>query len=394
MTYKAVKISENIYWVGAIDWNLRNFHGYLTPRGSTYNAYLILDEKPALIDTAKKPFAAELLERVASVIPLEKLAYIIANHVEMDHSGSLAALKQAAPNAKLIADKRAAEDINRHFKQNWDFQIVKTGDSLCLGKHNLSFVEVPMVHWPDSMVTYCAEEKILFSNDSFGQHLATHERFDNGLSWDDLQAEAAKYYANIVLPFAAPTTKALDAVAGLDIKTICPSHGIIWQDHVKDIISCYSDWASNKTKPKTVIVYDTMWNSTERMARSIAEGIASKKIECKLFDIKNSDISEIMKEILDSKAVLIGSPTLNNGMLPTVAGFLTYLKGLRPQKRIGFAFGSFGWGGGSIKAIETELKATGIELVQEAITTKYIPDQNELDNCYEAGQKIAKTLKN
>ncbi|MFH1874452.1 MAG: FprA family A-type flavoprotein [Pseudomonadota bacterium] len=394
MSFKAKNISKNIWWVGAIDWNLRNFHGYLTPRGSTYNAYLIVDEKVALIDTAKKPFAPELMERVSSVLPVEKIDYVIANHVEMDHSGSLAAIKQAAPKAKLVADARAAQDINRHFKQNWEFQVVKTGDVLSLGSRSLNFVEVPMVHWPDSMVTYCPEEKILFSNDAFGQHLATYERFDDQLNWNDLRAEAAKYYANIVLPFAAPTTKALSAVAGLEIQTICPSHGLIWRKNVGEIISCYKDWAANKTKPKAVIVYDTMWNSTEQMALAIAEGISSKGIGCKIFDLKITDISEIMKEILEAKAIIVGSPTLNNGMLPTVGGFLTYLKGLKPQNRIGFTFGSFGWGGGSVKAIEAELKATGIELVKEAITAKYIPDENELENCYQSGQTVAKLIKN
>ncbi len=388
-SFKAARVAENIYWVGAIDWNLRNFHGYITPRGSTYNSYLIVDEKIALIDTAKAPFASELTSRISSVVDPAKIDYVISNHVEMDHSGSLAAIRAAAPNAEFIADKRAAEDINRHFKANWNFKVVKTGDEISLGKRSLTFVEVPMVHWPDSMVTYCPEEKILFSNDAFGQHMASHERFDDKCLWEDVRGEAAKYYANIVMPLAAPATKALDAVSKLDIKMIAPSHGIIWRKNIADIVSCYKDWAANKTCKKAVVVYDTMWNSTEKMARAIAEGLESGGVETKFFCLRTSDVSEIIKEVLDAKAVIVGSPTLNNGMLPTVAGFLTYMKGLKPRGRLGFAFGSFGWGGGAIQAVEAELKAAGVELALPAIAYKYIPDAGEIAECFNAGHAIA-----
>lgn len=389
---KALRIAENVYWVGAIDWNLRNFHGYITPRGSTYNSYLIVDEKIALIDTAKAPFSAELIERISSVVDPAKINYVISNHVEMDHSGSLAAMRAAAPKAEFVADKRAAEDLNRHFKANWNFKTVKTGDTISLGKRSLAFVEVPMVHWPDSMVTYCPEEKILFSNDAFGQHMASHERFDDECMWEDMRSEAAKYYANIIMPLAAPATKALEAVSKLDIGMIAPSHGIIWRKNVANIISCYKDWAANKTKKKAVVVYDTMWNSTEKMARAIAEGLASGGVETKLFCLRTSDPSEIMKDILDAKAIIVGSPTLNNGMLPTVSGFLTYLKGLKPRGRTGFAFGSFGWAGGATAAIEAELNATGIEIVRPAVTYKYVPDTNEIGESFIIGQELAKTI--
>jgi len=387
---KAVKIAENIYWVGAIDWNLRNFHGYITPRGSTYNSYLIVDEKIALIDTAKAPFSAELIERISSVVDPSKINYVISNHVEMDHSGSLAAVRAAAPNAEFVADKRAAEDLNRHFKANWNFKVVKTGDTISLGKKSLTFVEVPMVHWPDSMVTYCPEEKILFSNDAFGQHLASHERFDDEFCWEDVRGEAAKYYANIILPLATPTTKALEAVSKLEIKMIAPSHGIIWKRDISNIISCYKDWAANKTKKKAVVVYDTMWNSTEKMARAIAEGLASGGVDTKFFSLRINDASEIMKEVLDAKAIIVGSPTINNGILPTVSSFLTYMKGLKPRGRIGFAFGSFGWAGGATVAIEAEFKAAGIEIARTAITYKYVPDTNKIDECFKAGEELAK----
>lgn len=390
--HKAIKIKDQISWVGAIDWNLRNFHGYITPKGSTYNAYLITDEKTALIDTAKAHFSSEVLERISSVIDPAKIDYIIANHVEMDHSGSLSALKKVCPKAELVADKRAADDINRHFKENWQFKIVKTGDTLSLGKRSLTFVEVPMVHWPDSMVTYCPEEKILFSNDAFGQHYASLERFDNEVNWDEILNEAAKYYANIVLPFAGPTTKALNAASKLAIQTIAPSHGIIWRDNVSKIIECYQDWAANKTIKKAVIIYDTMWNSTEKMAKAIAEGLSSTGMQTRIFNLRNTDISYIMQEILEAKAIIVGSPALNNGMMPTVGGFLTYLKGLKPKNRIGFAFGSFGWSGGATKAIEDELKATGIEMIRPPIAMRYIPDKAEIDVCFKAGQEFASNI--
>lgn len=392
INYFSEKITDQVHWVGAIDWNLRNFHGYTTPKGSTYNAYLIVDEKTALIDTAKAPFSSELIERISSVIDPKKIDYVISNHVEMDHSGSLAAVRDAAPNAQFVADKRAAEDLERHFKSKWNFKTVKTGDSISLGKKSLTFVEVPMVHWPDSMVTYCPEDKILFSNDAFGQHLASLERFDDQITWDEARGEAAKYYANIVLPLAGPATKALDALSKIEIKMIAPSHGIIWRKHVADIVSCYRDWASNKTTRKAVVVYDTMWNSTEKMARAISEGLNSGGVSTKLFCLKTNDVSEIMKEILDAKAIIVGSPTLNNGMLPTVSGFLTYLKGLKPRGRIGFAFGSFGWAGGAMQAIEAELKATGIETARPPVAMRYIPDAAELDVCFKAGEELAKNL--
>ena len=391
-SYKAFKINDHVYWVGAIDWNLRNFHGYITPRGSTYNAYLVVDEKIALIDTVKAPFSSELLARISSVIDPARIDYVVANHVEMDHSGSLAVIRNFAPNAQFVADKRGAEDLNRHFKSDWNFHIVKTGDTISLGKRKLSFVEVPMVHWPDSMVTYCPEEKTLFSNDAFGQHMASHERFDDEFPWEEVRCEAAKYYANIVLPFAGPTTKALEAVSKLDLAMIATSHGVIWRKNIEKIVSCYRDWASNKTQKKAVIVYDTMWNSTEKMARAIAEGLVSKGIETKFFNLRTTDVSYIMQEVLDAKAIIVGSPTLNNGMMPTVSGFLTYMKGLKPRGRIGFAFGSYGWAGGSIAAIEAELKATGIEIARPALSYKYIPDDAELNECFKAGEELAKTI--
>jgi flavorubredoxin len=390
--FKAAKISDNIWWVGAVDWNLRNFHGYVTPRGSTYNAYLVIDEKIALIDTVKAPFAQELIERISTVIPTKKIDYVIANHVEMDHSGSLKAIREAAPNAQFVSDKKAAEDIKRHFKSDWDFKLVKTGDSISLGKRSLTFVEVPMVHWPDSMVTYCPDDKILFPNDAFGQHVASSERFDDEFPWEEVRDEAAKYYANIVMPFDGPVKKALNAVSKLDIEMIAPSHGLIWRSNIEKIISSYSDWANNRTIKKCVVVYDTMWNSTEMMARSLEQGLADSGIQTRFCNLRTTEITDIMKEILDARAVAVGTPTLNNGMMPTVSAFLTYMKGLKPKGRLGFVFGSHGWAGGGSKTVEEVLRSAGFEIAMPTIECKYVPDESELHAICEAGMNLGKGI--
>ncbi|MBI2341656.1 MAG: FprA family A-type flavoprotein [Deltaproteobacteria bacterium] len=390
---KAVKVLDNVWWVGAIDWNLRNFHGYATPTGSTYNAYLIIDEKVALIDTVKAPFKDELLKRISSVIAPEKIDYVIANHAEMDHAGSLDAIKAAAPKAKFIAGKRGAEDINRHFKSKFDFQVVKTGDKIKIGKRSLEFIETPMVHWPDSMMTYCPEDAILYPNDMFGQHMATAARFDDECKWDIVRREAAKYYANIFMPLAGPAAKAHAAVLKLNINIIAPSHGIIWRKSHKDIMAEYKKWIAGTAERKAVVVYDTMWNSTEAMAKEIADGLLFEGVKVSYFGLQNNDPSEIMTDILEAKGVAIGSPTLNNLMLPSVSGFMNYLKGLKPAGKIGFAFGSHGWAGGGAAAVEEEMKECRIEIISPCVTCKYIPDDDVLKKSYESGVSLARIIK-
>jgi flavorubredoxin len=377
-----VKITEGVYWVGAVDWNLRNFHGYSTPSGSTYNAYLIVDEKNALVDTVKRPFAEELLERIGHVIDPAKIDYLISNHVEMDHSGALSRLLETAPNATIIATERGQRGLTRHYQTDWPFRTVKTGDTLDLGKRKLAFVEVPMVHWPDSMVT----------NDAFGQHIATSARFDDEVGWEVVHEEAAKYYANIVMPFASPVRKALDAVGGLDLGVIAPSHGILWRSHIDRIAAAYGAWADAEARSKALVIYDTMWGSTEKMAKAIAEGIVAEGVEVRVFNLTLSDRSEIIRHVLDAKAILVGSPTLNNGMFPTVAAFLTYLKGLKPQKKIGAVFGSHGWAGGATKAIAQELEATRIELVEPELKVSFVPDGDDLRQCTALGKTIARKV--
>lgn len=378
---KAVEVKKGIYWVGAVDWSLRSFHGYTTKRGSTYNAYLIIDEKVTLVDTVKAPFAAEMISRIKSVIDPSKIDYIVSNHVEMDHSGAIKDVLALAPNAKVVTSApQGVKGLTAHYGE-MDFMPVKSGDTLSLGSRTLSFVPTPMLHWPDNMVTYCPEEKILFSNDAFGQHYASGGRFDAEEPLGDVLHEARTYYANIVMPYSMQAAGAVKAVEGLDIELIAPSHGVMWRSHISEIVEEYKKWSSLKMNKEAVVVFDSMWHSTEKMAKTIVEAFASKGYNAKLCDLKAWDNSEVINEILTAEYVAVGSPTLNNQMLPTVASFLTYLKGLAPKNsgKKAFAFGSYGWGGQSIGLVEKELTDCGFEIALEKQRIQYIPSQESLD---------------
>ncbi|MGB8216504.1 MAG: FprA family A-type flavoprotein [Candidatus Methanoperedens sp.] len=394
-----IELTKGVYWVGVVDWNLRDFHGYTTPRGGTYNAYLIVDDKIALVDTVKHAFAGEMIERIREIIDPSKIDYVVSNHVEMDHSGSLPEIMKIAVNAQVIATEKGKEGLLRHYRTNWNFRTVKTGDELALGKKTLFFITAPMLHWPDSMFTYLKEDKILLSNDGFGQHLASSFRFDEnicsliGYDCDTVMDEAAKYYANILMPFAGIILKKIEEIQklGIEIKMIAPSHGMIWTDPGK-IIDAYLKWANGVSKKKVLIIYDTMWNSTEIMANEILRGVADSGVEAALFHLRKNDWSEIVKEVLESRAVIIGSPTLNNGMFPTVGGFLTYLMGLRPKNKLWATFGSYGWAGGAVKAVNEKLKSSGYEPI-ESLEVNFRPDEADLGKCYALGQKIASMVK-
>ncbi|MCX7678241.1 MAG: FprA family A-type flavoprotein [Spirochaetes bacterium] len=380
---KAIALKEGIYWVGGIDWNLRNFHGYLTQRGSTYNAYLIVDKKIALIDTVKYYLIDEMLERITSVIDPSAIDIIISNHVEMDHSGAIPHMRQIAPNAEIITSPNGAKGLPLHFGQ-LPLRAISNGETISLGARSLTFILTPMVHWPDNMFAYCPEEKILFSNDAFGQHIATSERFEEEYSLDIIMEEAKKYYANIVLPYGNQVQKALHAAENLSIDIIAPSHGIIWRTHVNDIIGKYAQWATNTTEKKALIVYDTMWKSTEMIAHAIYRAFEKKGYYPQLLSLQHNHISDIMTELLTAEYICVGSPTLNNNMLPTVSAFLTYLKGLAPKGRKALAFGSFGWGGQSIALVEEALSSCGFEML-ESIKVQYVPTKSALD---EITQKV------
>lgn len=376
---KAVKLKENIYWVGGIDWDIRSFHGYLTPRGTTYNAYLIIDEKITLVDTVKHYLFDEMLARISSVIDPAQIDYIVSNHVEMDHSGALPHIMTKAPRAQVITSPNGEKGLKAHYNGDWPYTVVKSGDTLHLGRHKLTFVQTPMVHWPDNMVTYLEDERILFSNDAFGQHLATSERFDDQIALDILLERAGNYYANIVLPYGSQVQKALEILGKLDIDMIAPSHGIIWRSRIPEIIEEYKKWSANETEDKAVIVYDSMWGSTEKIAYAIYQAFDNKGIHTRLMNLKVNDISEVMPEILTAKYICVGSPTLNNNMMPTVASFLTYMKGLAPKNRIGMAFGSYGWGGQSVDQVAEVLKGAGLQLMEQ-VKLAYIPSLCQLED--------------
>ncbi|MFA5156728.1 MAG: flavodoxin domain-containing protein [Candidatus Omnitrophota bacterium] len=392
-----IEIKKNIFWVGAVDWNIKNFHGhtYTTTRGTTYNAYLVIDDKIALVDTVYGPFSAELIERIRQVIDPAKIDYIIANHVETDHSGAMPEIMKLCPKAKVLGTAKCKEGLYRNYYGNWDFQVVKTGDKLELGKRTLSFIEAPMIHWPDSMFTYCPEEKLLMPNDAFGQHYATAERFDDEVSDCELMDEAEKYYANILWPLSAIIGKKLEEIISMNIPIdmIAPSHGIIWRKDPKKIINAYSSWVKNTTQPKAVVLYETMWRSTEIMARRIADGIIDSGIMAKVIDITQADRTETIKALFQAKGYVIGSSTHDNDMLPNLAGFLEFLKGLKPQNRLAAAFGSYGWAGGAVKNIESVLGASGIKIVQPGLGIQYVPDQAGLQQCYDFGKSFAENVK-
>ncbi len=391
-----IEIAPHVYWVGAVDWNARYFHGYTYEirRGTTYNAYLILDQKVALVDTVHRPFTEEMVEKISQHVKPEKIDYIIVNHVESDHSGALPRILELCPQAKVLGTKRCKDGLYKHYYGDWDFQIVKTGDKLELGERTLTFVEAPMLHWPDSMFSYLAEDALLLSNDAFGQHYATSKRFDDEVDEAELMDEAAKYYGNILWPLSPLVKKKISEVQKLNIplKMIAPSHGIIWRKEPGKIINSYLSWAENESKQKVVIVYETMWGSTEKMARKIAEGITDSQVEVKIFDINRTERSEIIKEMLDSKGFVIGSSTHDTGMLPAIAGFLTFLKGLRPKNRVACVFGSYGWSGGAVHAIENTLEKAGIEIAAPGLAIQYVPDQAELEKCYEFGKNFVLKL--
>ena len=379
--------------MGAIDWNIRNFHGYITHRGTTYNAYLIVDEETALVDTVKAPFFPEMLRRIREIVDPEEIDYVISNHTEPDHSGSIRKVLEVAENAELIASDFGTKGLKRYYGDDLECTSIKEKPSVSLGKRTLQFVPIPMVHWPDSMVTYIPEEKLLLSNDAFGQHLASSKRFDDEVDQAILMQEATTYYANIVMPLWMSVSRALKALEGIDVEIIAPSHGIIWRSNPGMILESYQRWVEGRTEKRAVIVYDTMWGSTESVAKALAEGISSEGVVVNLYRLRETHNSDVISQILEAKAVLVGSPTLNNGLFPPVASFLAYMKGLKPKNKIGAAFGSYGWGGGAKRAVETELKTTGIDLLENSLDYNYRPTNTELKEAFEFGRTVAGKIK-
>jgi len=355
------QVKESIYSVGSVDWNVRVFHGYQTPYGATYNAYLVLDDQITLIDSVKAPFTEELIRHIEEIVPLEKIDNLIVNHIEPDHSGALPELVRRLPSAKVYGTAAAKKGLDAHYgDMGMDYVAVKAGDTLKTGKYTFHFLPMPMVHWPDSMSTYLEEEQILFSNDALGQHIASDERFDDQLGLDRLLERAGDYYANIVLPFGVQVQKLLEQVTALPLKLVCPSHGVMLRTYIGEMAAKYSAWARNESdEMKAVVIYDTMWGATRKMAETIAERWQSEGKAVELIDLSQRHVSYAMARLLEAKYIAVGSSTLNRNVMPNTAAFLTYMKGLSPKNRVGLAFGAYGWSGESIPQIDHVFEEMG-----------------------------------
>jgi flavorubredoxin len=391
--FNAERVVDRVYWVGAVDWALRDFHGYATERGTTYNAYLILADKVTLVDTVKAPFREEMMSRIASLIDPRRIHYIISNHAEMDHSGCLPEVIAQVKPEKVFASVAGVKALKAHFHADFEVTPVEDGQALSLGNRTVSFLETRMLHWPDSMFTYLPDEGILFSQDGFGMHLASSQRFADEIDDGILEYEAAKYYANILLPFSAMVTTALGKVSGLEASILAPDHGPIWRRDPGKIIGWYARWAAQRPTPKAVIIYDTMWGSTAGMARAIEEGLVAEGVQVRSMRLRENHRSNVATEVLDAGALIAGSPTLNNGLFPTVAEALSYLKGLRRKNLVGAVFGSYGWSGEAVSQIKEILTAMRVRLVGDPINVEYVPDQAALMRCRELGGLVAQELK-
>ncbi|MBN2070098.1 MAG: FprA family A-type flavoprotein [Candidatus Krumholzibacteriota bacterium] len=393
-TFKAVQVTDNVYWVGAIDWDIRNFHGYATHRGSTYNAYLVMAEKVTLIDTVKGPFKNEFLSRISSVIDPGRIDYVVSNHSEMDHSGCLPGFIERFQPEKVFASKKGVEALDAHFGIGEKLLAVDDGERIDLGNNSLTCIETRMLHWPDSMVTYLSEGKILFSQDGFGMHLASTDRFDDRLEDYILEQEAAKYYANILLPFSPIVKRTLKKIdeSGLDIDMIAPDHGPVWRSRKEKILLLYRRWSDRELRRKAVITCDSMWGSTTIMSRAIGQGLLESGVDISYLNLGSSDRSDLATELIDAGALVVGSPTINGNLFPTVADALYYIRGLKPTGIVGAAFGSYGWSGEAVGQITELLEQMKIELIGEKIRAKYVPGGDTLQRCGELGRAIGKRL--
>jgi len=391
------ELAKGVYWVGVVDWALRTFHGHelSTHRGSSYNSYLIVDDKTVLVDTVWGPFQDQLIKNIREVVDPGEIEIVVANHAEVDHSGSLATIMREAPNATVVVSQRGRESIEGHFHQPWNFQAVKTGDKINVGNHDLVFIEAPMLHWPDSMFTYLTGKNILMPNDAFGQHYATAFRFNDEVNQDELYEEAIKYYANILTPFSGLVLKKIDEVLALNlpVDVIAPSHGVIWRADPLQIVKKYQEWASQQPEESAVILYDTMWEGTRQMAEAIGDGLAAESVPYKVFHMAVSDMNDVVTEIFKTKAIIVGSPTFNQGLLPTMSPILEDLKGLRFQNKIGAAFGSYGWSGEAVKLIEEHFMRCKVQIVAEGVRAKWQPRSDDLAKCKELGQQVALAVK-
>ena len=389
------KITDKVTWVGKIDWELRKFHGdeFSTNRGTSYNSYLIRDKKNVLIDTAWLPFDKEFVSNLKKEIDLKDIDYIIMNHNEVDHSGALVELMREIPNTPIYCTANGIKIIKGHYHQEWNFVPVKTGDTLDIGESTLTFIEAKMLHWPDTMFTYMSGDNILFSNDGFGQHIASEGLYNDSVDTAELYQEALKYYTNILTPFSALVKKKIEEILSfnLPLTMICPSHGIIWKENPVQIIEQYLKWSDNYQENQITLVYDTMWNGTRRMAETIAKGIKSvdSEVTVKLVNCAKTDKNDVMVEIFKSKAILVGSSTINKGILFSIAGNLEMMKGLAFKNKKAAGFGCYGWSGESVKMITSELEHGGFKVVDDGIREMWNPDKDALERCLQYGKAFA-----
>lgn len=391
-----VEIMENVYWVGVVDWALRHFHGYelSTPRGSTYNSYLIKDEKTVLVDTVWGPFAEDFLARVREVVDPAAIDIVVANHAESDHSGGLPALMRHCPDATVVVSQRGAESVPGHYHRDWNFKVVGTGDKINIGAQELIFVEAPMLHWPDSMFTYLAGKNLLMPNDAFGQHYATARRFNDEVDRHELYDEALRYYANILTPFSEMVTKKIDEVLalGLPVDMIAPSHGVIWRDEPLQIVEKYREWAAQRGEERAVILYDTMWQGTRHMTEAVGAGLAAEGVPYKIFYAPVAERNRVLTEIFRARAVIVGSPTVNRGYISTLGTYMEDLRGLGFKNKVGAAFGSYGWSGEAVATIEEHLKKCKIDVAAPGVRAKWQPTADDLAACVELGRAVGRAV--
>jgi len=393
-----IEILKNIYWVGIKDWELRKFHGeeYSTHRGSSYNSYLIKDEKIVLVDTAWRPHKEEFVSNLEKAVDLQKIDYIVCNHSEVDHSGALELLMEKIPGTPIYCTANGAKLLKKHYHRDWNFQIVKTGDTLKTGEYELLFIEAPMLHWPDSMFTYVKGANLLLSNDAFGQHYAAPTLFVDEADQCEVDQEALKYYANILTPFSKLVRQKIQQFKALNLPVdmIAPSHGLIWRKDPLQIVEKYDKWADDYQEDLVVIVYDTMWDGTKKMAHAIGEGLGRQGVPYKIVHAGKTDHTDMMTEVFRAKGLIVGSSTINGGILYPMAAFLETVKGMKYKKKVGTAFGSYGWSGESVKILSQGLEDAGIKVIQEGIRLQYQPTPEELEQCISFGEEFARALKN
>ncbi len=393
----ATELKEGVYWVGVADWELRTFHGHelSTHRGSTYNSYLILDEKVVLVDAVWEPFQDQFIGNLRELIDPAQIDIVVANHAEVDHSGALPAVMRHAPDATVVVSRHGAESVEGHYHQPWNFRAVKTGDRISIGRNELVFVEAPMLHWPDSMFTYLTGKNILMPNDAFGQHYASAFHFSDQVDQKELYEEALKYYVNILTPFSKLVSTKIDEVLALNLPVdiIAPSHGVIWRDDPLQIVKKYQQWAAQKPEPRAVVLYDTMWHGTRRMAEAIGQGLSDQGVDNKVVHVGITDRNDLMVEAFRARTLVIGSPTVNGGPLPTIMPVLEAMRGLKLKNKIGAAFGSYGWSGEAVKIIEEHLGKCGIPLVRQGIRCKWQPRADDLEACRAFGRELGEATK-